>query len=54
MDRKLIIFAGPSGVGKATIEAKLFADPDLKLMFSCSATTRPPRLGETRDAITTF
>lgn len=40
---KLIIFTGPSGVGKATIEENLFKIKELKLKFSVSATTRKPR-----------
>ena len=43
---KLIIFSGPSGVGKATIEKGLFKDENLKLKLSCSATTRKSRAGE--------
>ncbi|WP_406615449.1 guanylate kinase [Mycoplasmopsis hyopharyngis] len=44
--KPIIIFTGPSGVGKGTIEQLLFTYPELKLMFSCSATTRKPREGE--------
>lgn len=43
---KIVIFAGPSGVGKATIEKELFKIKSLKLYFSCSATTRLPRKNE--------
>ena len=32
--RKLIIFTGPSGVGKGTIEKALFENKDLKLKLS--------------------
>lgn len=46
LDNKIIIFTGPSGVGKATIEHELFKDTDLKLALSVSATTRKPRQGE--------
>lgn len=46
MKNKLIVFTGPSGVGKSTIEKHLFNDPELKLKLSCSATTRKPRNGE--------
>lgn len=46
LNNKIIIFTGPSGVGKATIEHELFKDKDLKLALSVSATTRKPRLGE--------
>lgn len=44
--RKLIIFTGPSGVGKGTIEKALFENKDLKLKLSVSVTTRRPREGE--------
>lgn len=43
---KLIVFTGPSGVGKATIEHELFKDESLRLRFSVSATTRAARPGE--------
>ncbi|MGZ9413398.1 guanylate kinase [Mycoplasma sp. Z386] len=43
---KLVILAGPSGVGKGTIEKILFENNELKLKLSCSATTRKPREGE--------
>ena len=43
MNNKIIIFTGPSGVGKATIEKELFKDKTLKLVLSISATTRDPR-----------
>lgn len=42
----IIIFTGPSGVGKGTIEKILFNQKDLRLQLSCSATTRKPREGE--------
>ncbi|GAB4266568.1 MAG: guanylate kinase [Pararhodobacter sp.] len=42
----LIILSSPSGAGKSTLARRLMAwDPTLK--FSVSATTRPPRPGET-------
>ncbi|VEU77989.1 guanylate kinase [Mycoplasmopsis columbinasalis] len=44
--KPIIIFTGPSGVGKGTIEKVLFAHKELKLAFSISATTRSPRVGE--------
>ncbi|WP_412031716.1 guanylate kinase [Metamycoplasma buccale] len=44
--RKLIIFTGPSGVGKGTVEKSLFDDLSLKLKLSVSITTRRPREGE--------
>ncbi|CAM9119816.1 guanylate kinase [Mycoplasma todarodis] len=43
---KLIVFTGPSAVGKATVEQHLFDNPELKIGFSVSATTRAPREGE--------
>ncbi|MGX9340495.1 guanylate kinase [Mycoplasma sp. 128] len=45
-NKKIIIFTGPSGVGKGTIEKQLFRDVALKLKLSVSATTRKPRVGE--------
>lgn len=41
--KKIIIFCGPSGVGKGTIESILFNRQDLRLKLSCSATSREPR-----------
>jgi len=43
---KLIVFSAPSGSGKTTIVQHLLAQPELKLEFSVSATSRPPRHGE--------
>ncbi len=43
---KLLVFTGPSAVGKATVEKYLFKNPALKLGFSVSATTRQPREDE--------
>lgn len=40
---KLIIFSAPSGSGKSTIIKFLLQHPELKLSFSISATSRPPR-----------
>ncbi|VEU70274.1 guanylate kinase [Mycoplasmopsis glycophila] len=42
----IIIFSGPSGVGKGTIERLLFNFDELNLSLSCSATTRKKREGE--------
>ena len=42
---KTFIICGPSGVGKGTVVARLLAS-DPTLYFSVSATTRPPRAGE--------
>jgi len=44
---KLIVFSAPSGSGKTTVVRKLMEDPNLKLAFSISATTRPSRENET-------
>lgn len=42
----LIVYSGPSGVGKGTILQPLIKEKDLKLCFSVSMTTRKPRAGE--------
>lgn len=44
--KPIIIFTGPSAVGKGTIEKTLFKFEELRLQLSCSATTRKPRVGE--------
>ena len=49
----LIIYSGPSGVGKSTILAELLKDPELNLAFSVSMTTRAPR-GEEKEGIDYF
>lgn len=41
----LLVFSGPSGVGKGTIISRLMKE-DKSLVFSVSATTRQPRVGE--------
>lgn len=46
VNNKLVIFTGPSGVGKGTIEKFLFNNEELKLRLSRSVTTRKPREGE--------
>jgi guanylate kinase len=46
MEGKLVIVSAPSGAGKTTIVKHLLKS-DLNLAFSVSATTRPPRDGET-------
>lgn len=43
---KLIIFTGPSGVGKGTILADFFTKVDNNIVYSISNTTRAPREGE--------
>ena len=42
----LFVFSGPSGVGKGTLNSKLFAEFGDQMAFSVSATTRAPREGE--------
>lgn len=42
----LIVFSGPSGVGKGTVRKIFEAHEDLNLAFSVSMTTRAPRAGE--------
>lgn len=49
----LIIFSGPSGVGKGTVIKELMGRPELKLVYSISMTTRAPREGEV-DAVNYF
>ncbi len=44
---RLVIFSGPSGVGKTTVLAEIFKRCQRPLMMSVSATTRPQRAGET-------
>ena len=38
---KIIVLSGASSVGKSEIRKKLMEDPDLKLFYSISITTRP-------------
>ena len=42
----LFVFSGPSGVGKGTLNSRLFAEFGDQMAFSVSATTRAPREGE--------
>lgn len=42
----LIVFSGPSGVGKGTVRQEIFSTPDHKFAYSVSMTTRPQRPGE--------
>ena len=42
----LIVFSGPSGVGKGTFRQEIFSTPDHKFEYSVSMTTRAQRPGE--------
>ncbi len=42
----LVVLSGPSGVGKGTVLKEFIKDPDLKLAYSVSMTTRQQRPGE--------
>jgi len=44
---KVVIVSGPSGAGKTTVMKRVFQQCPLPLVASVSATTRPPRPGET-------
>jgi guanylate kinase len=44
---RLVIVSGPSGAGKTTVIQRLFEQCPVPLVRSVSATTRPPRPGET-------
>lgn len=44
---KMVIISGPSGAGKTTLVKQLVDHCPLPLQLSVSATTRPPRPGET-------
>ncbi len=43
---KLILYSGPSGVGKGTVKNLFFQEKDLNLTFSVSMTTRTKRIQE--------
>lgn len=43
---RIVVFAGPSGAGKSTVLRRVLKQCDRPLVFSVSATTRPPREGE--------
>lgn len=43
---RLVVISGPSGAGKTTLLRHLFAESELPLARSVSATTRAPRPGE--------
>ena len=42
----LIVLSGPSGVGKGTVRAAVFANNQFQYVYSVSATTRAQRPGE--------
>ncbi len=42
----VVVLSGASSVGKGAIRELLLKDPDLKLFYSISETTRPPKEGE--------
>lgn len=42
----LIVFSGPSGVGKGTVRQEIFSTPDHKFEYSVSMTTRAQRPSE--------
>lgn len=43
---RILVFSGPSGVGKGTLLKRLFRETDFPLVSSVSATTRKARPGE--------
>lgn len=53
MNGKLIIFSAPSGTGKSTIINWLMGHEELRMAFSISCTSRPPR-GAERDGVEYF
>jgi guanylate kinase len=50
MKGKCLIFSAPSGSGKSTIVNYLLTHPELKMVFSVSATSRKPR-GKEQDGV---
>jgi guanylate kinase len=44
---RLIVVSGPSGAGKTTVMRRVYQRAPVPLVASVSATTRPPRPGET-------
>ena len=48
MKGKIVILSAPSGTGKSSIISRLMGDPELRLGFSISATSRAPR-GQEQD-----
>ena len=45
----LIVFSGPSGVGKGTVRREIFESSDNQFQYSVSMTTRAQRPGERAD-----
>jgi guanylate kinase len=43
---RVVVFSGPSGVGKTTVLRRVYQRAPVPLVPSVSATTRPPRPGE--------
>ena len=50
MNGKCLIFSAPSGSGKSTIVNRLLEHPELRMVFSVSATSRAPR-GSEQDGV---
>ena len=51
---KIIVFSAPSGSGKSTLIGRIMGEhPELRLAFSVSCTSRPPR-GAERDGVEYF
>lgn len=44
---RLVVVSGPSGAGKTSVMQRVFGTCSAPLVRSVSATTRPPRMGET-------
>lgn len=47
MNERIVVLSGPSGSGKTTVVHRLMECAPVPLLKSVSATTRPPRPGET-------
>ena len=50
MQGKCLVFSAPSGSGKSTIVNRLLEHPELRMVFSISATSRAPR-GSEQDGV---
>ena len=53
MQGKCLVFSAPSGSGKSTIVNRLLEHPELRMVFSISATSRAPR-GSEQDGVEYF